>query len=359
MLALVFLLLQPALPAWALGPFIRDDSVDPLFSPNPHVFFQDPIQNTLVPWQATATFNPASVVYANKLDVLFRAEDDSGNAIGEKTSRIGIAESGDGLHFRMSSNPIVYPQADAQRGNEWPGGCEDPRVVESSDGIYVMTYTQWNRKLPRLAVATSRDLLHWDKEGPAFAAAYGGKFAQIPTKSASIVTELVSGRQLAVKVDSKYMMLWGEEGVNVATSDDLIHWTPTVNEKGDLVYVFQPRPHFFDSDLTECGPPAVLTRDGIVLMYNGKNASGAEGDPNYGADAYCAGEVLLSKSLAPEVLSRLDKPVFVPSRPYEKTGQYVAGTVFTEGLTFFHHKWFLYYGCADSKVAVAIYTPDR
>jgi lysophospholipase L1-like esterase len=39
--------------------------------------------------------------------------------------------------------------------------------------------------------------------------------------------------------------------------------------------------------------------------------------------------------------------------PYEKTGQYAAGTTFAEGLVFFHGKWFLYYGCADSLVAVA------
>jgi predicted GH43/DUF377 family glycosyl hydrolase len=40
--------------------------------------------------------------------------------------------------------------------------------------------------------------------------------------------------------------------------------------------------------------------------------------------------------------------------PYEKTGQYAAGTTFAEGLVFFHDQWLLYYGCADSLVAVAI-----
>jgi len=39
--------------------------------------------------------------------------------------------------------------------------------------------------------------------------------------------------------------------------------------------------------------------------------------------------------------------------PYEKTGQYAAGTTFAEGLVYFHRRWFLYYGCADSLVAVA------
>ncbi len=38
--------------------------------------------------------------------------------------------------------------------------------------------------------------------------------------------------------------------------------------------------------------------------------------------------------------------------PYEKTGQYIAGTTFAEGLVYFHDQWLLYYGCADSLVGV-------
>ena len=54
--------------------------------------------------------------------------------------------------------PVFYPADDNQKELEWPGGCEDPRVAVTEDGLYVMLYTQWNRKQARLAVATSRDL---------------------------------------------------------------------------------------------------------------------------------------------------------------------------------------------------------
>jgi predicted GH43/DUF377 family glycosyl hydrolase len=57
------------------------------------------------------------------------------------------------------------------------------------------------------------------------------------------------------------------------------------------------------------------------------------------------------------VIARLDKPFFVPTEPFEKSGQYPAGTVFVEGLVYHKDKWFLYYGCADSRVAVAVYDP--
>ena len=48
---------------------------------------------------------------------------------------------------------------------------------------------------------------------------------------------------------------------------------------------------------------------------------------------------------------------FKLDEPYEKTGQYKIGITSIEGLTYFNFKWFLYYGCADSLVGVAIWDP--
>ncbi|HEY5391637.1 MAG TPA: hypothetical protein VIJ57_05955, partial [Hanamia sp.] len=56
-------------------------------------------------------------------------------------------------------------------------------------------------------------------------------------------------------------------------------------------------------------------------------------------------------------IARLDVPFLRPMEPFEKSGQYINGTVFVEGLVFFENKWFLYYGCADSKVGLAVYDP--
>jgi len=46
--------------------------------------------------------------------------------------------------------------------------------------------------------------------------------------------------------------------------------------------------------------------------------------------------------------------VLKPELPYEKTGQYVSGTTFSEGLVYFKGQWMIYYGCADSLVSVAM-----
>lgn len=299
------------------------------------------------------TFNPAATTKDGKIVVLYRAEDNSAQGIGKRTSRVGYAESKDGIEMKRMASPVLFPAEDNFKDQDWPGGCEDPRVAMTEDGLYVMLYTAWNRKKARLAVATSRDLKNWTKHGLAFDKAYNGRFNDLFCKSGSILTKL-KGNQLVIdKVDGKYLMYWGEYAVYAATSDNLIDWYPVLDEKNELMKIIQPRKGHFDSLLTECGPPAIRTKHGIVLVYNGKN-SGKTGDANYPGNAYCAGQLLLDGNDPYKVLDRLDKPFFAPEAPFEKSGQYKDGTVFIEGLVYHKKKLYLYYGCADSQVAVAV-----
>lgn len=346
------------LPDWAFGGFERPENVNPVISPIDNTWFYCPLTEDSVAWESNDTFNPAATIYDEKIVVLYRAEDKSGIGIGRRTSRLGYATSVDGVTFQRRSTPVFYPDNDLQKSLEWPGGCEDPRIAVTVDGLNVMMYTQWNRDIPRLAVATSKDLVHWTKYGPAFAKAYDGKFYNMACKSGSILTELIDGRQVIKKVGGKYFMYWGEEHVFAATSEDLVNWTPIVNIDGSLKRLFSPRDGYFDSQLTECGPPAIYTPKGIVLLYNGKNHSG-KGDKRYTPNVYAAGQALFDANDPTHLISRLDEPFFRPMDSFEKSGQYVDGTVFIEGMVYFKGKWYLYYGCADSKVGVAVYDPKN
>ncbi|MBS1605253.1 MAG: hypothetical protein JST42_21495 [Bacteroidetes bacterium] len=345
------------LPGWAWGGFTRPPGANPVIRPKPDTAFLDPMSKKHVAWEANYTFNPAAIVHNGNVVVLYRAEDKTGTGVGTRTSRIGYASSTDGIHFQRQNKPVLFPGDDSQKKYEWPGGCEDPRVAVTPDGLFVILYTQWNRDVPRLGVATSRDLLHWTKTGPAFLKAYNAKFCNVPHKSASILTRLQNGRQVIARINGKYWMYWGEQHVYAATSENLTDWTPLVDAKGELVQLMSPRKGYFDSDLTECGPPAILTDKGILLFYNGKNKSGTAGDPHYAPNTYCAGQALFDSKDPSKLIARLDAPFFRPMEAFEKTGQYAAGTVFIEGMAWFHEKWYLYYGCADSFVAVAVYDP--
>jgi len=344
-------------PDWAIGPFVRPAGVNPIISPDSTTHFYDPMQKKLLDWESNDTFNPAAAVKDNKVYVMYRAEDKSGVGIGARTSRIGLAESANGINMRRTGKPVLFPDTDDQQAFEWTGGCEDPRVAVTEDGTYLMLYTQWNKKVPRLGAATSKDLVHWKKHGPIFQDAYNGQFHDIASKSASVLTTLKNGQLRITKYKGKYWMYWGENHVYAATSDNLVDWAPLVDANGALKELASPRKGYFDSHLTECGPPAILTSKGIVLLYNGKNRSGADGDNNYTANSYCAGQMLFSAEDPSKLISRLDKPFMVPTESFEKSGQYPAGTVFIEGLVYYKGKYFLYYGCADSRVAVAVYQP--
>jgi beta-1,2-mannosidase len=355
---------EPSDNSWALIPFVKADSVNPVLVPGNGSFIC-PVRKEKVLWEEKDVFNPAVIVRDGKMYMLYRAQDKTGKPDG--TSRIGLAESTDGIHFTRHTEPVLFPDNDEQKKYEWQGGCEDPRVVEDSSGTYYMTYTAFDGKLARLLVATSKDLLHWKKYGPAFAKAFNGKYLDKWSKSGSIVSKYENGKMVATKINGKYWMFWGDQNIWAAVSDDLINWIPVEmqpNEKTpielkgqsinmpQLKIVIPTRNKKFDSDLVECGPPAMLTDNGILLIYNSRNIP-SMGDSSLREGTYAAGQVLLDKNEPTKILQRMDTYFIKPDKPYEISGQ-VNNVCFVEGLAHFNNKWFLYYGTADSKIAVAI-----
>jgi predicted GH43/DUF377 family glycosyl hydrolase len=356
-------------PGWALLGFTKADSVNPVLLPGDHTFM-DPIRKQQVSWEEKDVFNPAIIVRDEKIWMLYRAQDRIGRPAG--TSRIGLAVSIDGLHFTRYPSPVLYPSNDAEKKYEWEGGCEDPRVVQDEKGTYYMTYTAFDGHTARLLVATSSDLFHWTKHGPAFAGAYNGKYVNGWSKSGSIVSKYTNGRIIAARIKGQYWMYWGDQFIWAAVSDDLIHWTPvemgagetdTITLKGQalnmprLRIVLPTRNKRFDSDLVECGPPAMLTDQGILLIYNSRNIP-SFGDPALPEGTYAASQALLDKDNPIRVIHRLDSWFLKPDKPYEISGQ-VGNVCFLEGLAQFRGQWFLYYGTADSKIAVATRPVDN
>ncbi|MBR6388814.1 MAG: hypothetical protein IKS15_01665 [Opitutales bacterium] len=350
------------LPDWALGGFVRPEGVNPVIAPNKESVFDCPMQKRPIKWEESDTFNPAAAVYKNKICVLYRAEDNTAQGIGSRTSRLGLAETEDGVRMKRYPSPVMFPAEDANKEFEWTGGCEDPRIAQTEDGRFVMTYTSWNKKTARLCIATSKDLRIWQKHGPAFKNASGGKYINMPCKSAAIVCEQSkkdTSKFAISKVGGKYFMYWGEACVFAATSDDLINWQPVENPNGSLKALIAPRAGYFDSSLTEVGPAAIKTKNGILVLYNGKNARGKNADRRFAEGTYAAGQVLFDLDDPLKPIARLDVPFFRPMADFERRGQYAQGTVFIEGLVFYKGRWFMYYGCADSLVGVAVCDPQK
>jgi predicted GH43/DUF377 family glycosyl hydrolase len=335
---------------WTLLPFVKGDSVNPILVPDSTTEFFCPVKKKKIKWEEKDVFNPAAVVRHDTVFLLYRAEDKIGKFAG--TSRIGLAWSADGLHFKKHPVPVLYPDSDSSKKYEWEGGCEDPRIVEDDNGVYYLTYTGYDGDKARLLIATSNDLYHWTKRGLAFATAYNGKYINEWSKSGSIASIYKNGTPVATKINGKYWMYWGDTDIFLASSDDLIHWTPVEINEGRLLSVFKPRKGKFDSDLVESGPPAMITESGVLLIYNSRNVP-VKGDSSLAEETYAASQILFDKNDPSQVLQRMDTYFIKPDKPYEISGQ-VNRVCFVEGLVNYKNKWFLYYGTADSKIAVAV-----
>ncbi len=351
---------------WGFPSFQKVDSLNPILQPTPDVVFFDSLLGRSVAWEVRNVLNPTAVVKDGKVHLLYRAQDETG------TSRIGMAISEDGLNFEKQSAPVFYPAEDGMYDKEWnyrkragesvdPESCvscyfdgtEDPRIVEHPDGGYVMTYTAYDGKTARLALATSQDLFNWEKHGLVI---QEEGMEDYWSKSGAIVSEQVGSRMMAKKIDGKYWMYFGDTRLFIATSEDLISWEVLRNaESNQFISVLHPRPGYFDSRLVEPGPYALATERGIVLIYNSSNAKNLN-DRNLPIFTYAAGQALFDGQVPYKLLDRTESYFIHPDKEYELVGE-VNDVCFVEGLVYFEDQWFLYYGTADSKVAVAVFDP--
>jgi predicted GH43/DUF377 family glycosyl hydrolase len=352
---------------WKPISFRKILEVYPVLKPDTNLVFHCPVTGQDTKWQATYLFNPAAVVHNGKVFLLFRAEDKVGRHGG--TSRIGLAESTDGLHFTKHKDPVLYPDKDDFLELENEGGIEDPRVTETEGGMFIMTYTAFNGTQARLCVATSPDLVHWTKRGLAFK---NEAFQEMWSKSGSIVSRQEGDRIVATKINGKYWMYWGESNIYLASSDDLVEWQPSErteyivkklafrgNGNYDITYdkprialqtALTPRKGRFDNTLVEAGPPALLTDKGIYLIYNGLSMLPG-GDSSLISGAYTVSQVLFDRN-DPTAVIRRSKSFFLKASTEEGKGQ-LANTAFIEGMVHFKGKWFVYYTMAEANIGVA------
>jgi predicted GH43/DUF377 family glycosyl hydrolase len=277
-------------------------------------------------WEAVGTFNPAVVVQktarGDKIVMLYRAQDKQG------TSRLGYAESTDGIHFTRREQPVLSPSEEYEKD----GGVEDPRLVQFGD-TYYLTYTGYNKQDAQLCLATSKDLIHWERKGVIMPADKGNWNVKW-TKSGAIVPEIIDGKYwmyfLGTSADNR-------DQAGLAFSTDLLHWTEATEAP-----VLPVRPGWFDSRVAEPGPAPIVTGNGIVLIYNGADDK----------LIYRTGIAIFDRNDPRRLLWRSDEPVFSPQQDWEKVGQ-VSNVVFVEGMVQQGNRFLFYYGGADKYIGVA------
>jgi len=285
-------------------------------------YSQNPI---LIPqgdgFESKATFNPCTILKNDTIYMLYRAQDE------KLCSTIGLAWSIDGVNFNRLKKPVIKPEFDY----EIPGGCEDPRVVKIGNTYYV-TYTGYNLKETPSCLAASKDLKYWKKYG-----------IITPDKSAAIIN---------IEINGKYWLYFGDTNIWAAYSTDLVQWR-IIDEP-----VLKPRKNKFDEALVEPGPPPIITNEGILLIYNGNipRARAEKLGEKVGRKKvreYATGWALFATDDPTKLIARCEEPFLTVTEKYEIQGL-GSDVVFSEGLIKKNGKSYLYYGCADTYVGVAI-----
>ncbi len=328
------------------------------------------------PKEVEGVLNPAAVRGPDGQLYLFPRLTARGNY-----SRIGIAR----VRFSKDGDPVgverlgiaLEPEADYEKRPGGGGGCEDPRIsfVEPLDR-YVMSYTAFSRNGPRVALAMSKDLFHWERMGLATFGSYQDVESEdVDDKDASMFPAAipnVSGKpELAILHRPLFPGTRPEETACQPASRELdldresiwISYCPTVLEGSGPRFGSFTSHHRLAAPVSPWerlkiggGTPPVLTRHGWLIVYHGVSDLAGPG-ANEHKLCYSAGVMILSKEHPQIVRYRSKRPVLTPALPQECQGT-VANVVFPSGIDRrddlgMPDRFDIYYGMADKRIGVA------
>jgi predicted GH43/DUF377 family glycosyl hydrolase len=290
-------------------------------------FEENPVLMPGSSFDSKGAFNPAVIKEGNNYFMLYRAE----SVEDSLTGRIGLARSRDGNNFVKHPEAVIVPNEDFDRF-----GCEDPRLVKIGD-IYYLTYVGncGRYKTGNICLATSKDLIHWEKHGSILKPQKEWDRGQV--KAGAILPEPIGDKYIMYFMGEKEP--W-KTAIGVAYSNDLTDFYEPLGKP-----VLVPRKGCFDSQGVEPGPPPVLTKEGIWLIY-----CGWEKD-----HIYRVGAVLFSDEDPSVILKRSVQPIFTPARNWGEFFGGLSNHVVAEGLVKDGNRWLLYYGAADIACCLTIW----
>lgn len=316
-------------------------------------------------FDSAGAFNPAATLLKNGHTVLlYRGQDAQG------VSRIGYAESSNGIDFVADDKAVIEPSLDDDKD-----GVEDARLTRDfknndnsirDNNCWLATATAYSKATNAAQLVSYRsspgDLHHWQRVAvlmPATTAPNKEGWNIHWTKSGAIV---VDSKAQPLKINNKYWMYYmadargtstsattnsgdtmAADQMGIAQSEDGITWQDALGRP-----ILPHRPGQFDSRVVEPGPHPIITKDGILLLYNG-------GDDTL---TYRTGWALFDKTNPTRLLARCTKAIFQPELAWEKknasnTVHQVPNVVFVEGIVPYKKGYRVYYGSADSYVGVA------
>jgi len=303
--------------------------------------------------------NPAVIVHANYIHVFYRAV-----AKGNYSS-IGYAKLKNPLEIleRMDV-PLIFPQFDYEKH-----GVEDGRIVLIDD-LFYFSYCAYDGVNALGALATSKDLVHWEKHGIIVPQIMFHEFKRLAETKGKINEKYIrynehdrirkhKGKKILVwdknvvffprRINGKLFFLHRiKPDIQIVCIETLSELNPDYWQNYLLKFkdsiVLAPK---YDHEISYIGAgcPPIETKEGWILIYHGVH------DTVKGY-LYCACVALLDLKNPQIELSRLPYPLFGPELIWEIKGE-VNNVCFPTGAIIQDDTLYIYYGAADSRIGCA------
>jgi len=243
-----------------------------------------------------------------------------------------VGKSSDGIHWTFDSHPIDFKDED---GKEWnPYYAYDPRVTKLEGKYYVAWCTEAHG--PAIGLAVTTDFIHFTRLENPF----------IPfNRNGVLFPKKINGKyQILSRASDNGHTPFGD--IFLSESPDLVYW-------GRHRHVMERGGNGWWQGLKIGGGPAPIeTSEGWLLLYHGV-ANTCNGY------VYSMGAAILDKDQPSKVKYRCGNYILTPEKPYEEVG-FVPNVVFP--CATIHDpetgRIAIYYGAADSVVALAFTTVD-
>ena len=263
------------------------------------------LEKTNLKFENKGVLNPACIQVDDITHMFYRAVNHN------NISSIGYCQLKDNKVVKRLKEPVLFPEYEYEKM-----GVEDPRIV-FLDGIYYLFYTAYDGRNALIAYATSKDIVHFAKQG------------LISPK----ISYFAFPHRILPGIQIIYFNNFSE-----LTKD---RWRDYLKNLGDFV-VLDPL-FWFENRNVGGGCPPIETKDGWLIIYH------AVKDTPLGK-IYHAAAALLDLKNPLRVLGRLTEPLFSPKAPWEKSG-ITNNIVFPTGAVVRGKRLYIYYGAADTVIA--------
>jgi predicted GH43/DUF377 family glycosyl hydrolase len=316
------------------------------------------LKKTKLKFENSGVLNPAAIREGKNVHIFYRAVE-KGNR-----SSIGYCKLEGPLKvIERWRKPIIVPEFDYESQ-----GVEDGRIVKLDDKFY-LSYTSYDGINARGALAISDDRINFIKQGIIVPAITCAEFVYIAESAGRIRDDYYRNPKFNYQSDPEArIILWDKNvvffprringklaflhrirpGIQIVEVNNMNElndefWAGYFMNFDDHILLDPLNSH--ESSYVGGGCPPVETEQGWILIYHGveKTVKGL---------VYSACAALLDLNNPRKVLARLPYALFSPEKEWEITGE-VNNVVFPTGTVIFGDTLYIYYGAADSVIAVA------